>query len=183
MLAPLLFVVVPVNAYGREQWQTTFSFNCNSPVTFCQGFGFWGWCAFGGSAPDGLGGTTGDCQFTVYNFNGKLGFPAFGPTHFSVDYKSWVIKTGSGSFPTRPDLVSFFGTGTVTARGPGVNVLFPHASFPVAFGCPSLPLFFLCDSGIPAVPGHYTWSDIPIIPFIPAQPGLEYHIQVTQIPA
>ncbi len=179
MLAPLLVAIVPVHAYGREQWETTFSFNCNHPVSFCQGFGFWGWCAFGGSAPDGFSGTKGDCQFTLYNRNGKLGFPAFGPTHFGVDYNYWVIHTGSSDLPT--SLVSFFGTGTFTARGPGASVLFPSASFPIAFACPSVP-FFLCDTGIPAVPGHYTWSQIPFLP-IPAQPGLEYHIQVHEIPA
>jgi hypothetical protein len=64
-------------AYGPEQWQIGFSFNCNPQVAgdVCNKFGFWGWCTFGGS------GTTGDCQITIYNFNGKLGFPAFGPTH------------------------------------------------------------------------------------------------------
>ena len=181
---PLLAIVtIPAHAYGREQWQTTFSFNCNASISFCSGFGFWGWCAFGGSAPDGLSGSTGDCQITLYNFNGKLGEPAYGPTHLTVDYSHWFITTGSMGFPTRPDLVSFWGTGTVSAVGPGTSVLFPGASFPVAFGCPSGALFFLCDTGIPAVPGHYTWSEIPFVPFIPPQPGLEYHIQVTHIPA
>src|SRR5881397_2577325 len=122
-LTLLAIATVPAHAYGREQWQTTFSFNCNAPVSFCAGFGFWGWCAFGGSAADGLSGTTGDCQFTFYNFNGKLGFPAFGPTHFSVDYSSWVIHAGGTDFPTQPSLVSFFGTGSFTAKGPGSSVL------------------------------------------------------------
>ena len=38
------------HAYGgrNQQWQVTFSINCNVP-TACGGgtFGFWGWCEFG----------------------------------------------------------------------------------------------------------------------------------------
>jgi len=137
---PLLAIAtVPAHAYGREQWQTTFSFNCNASISFCSGFGFWGWCAFGGSAPDGLSGSTGDCQITLYNFNGKLGEPAYGPTHLTVDYSHWFITTGSMGFPTRPDLVSFWGTGTVSAVGPGTSVLFPGVSFRSRLDAPQEP--------------------------------------------
>src|SRR5437867_11815179 len=94
----LLFATAPpAHAYGPEQWQIGFSFNCNAPVSFCAGFGFWGWSAFGGS------GTTGDCQIAIYNFNGKFG-PASGPVHFAVDYTACVVGTGSVLMSTQPTL-------------------------------------------------------------------------------
>src|SRR6266571_3585635 len=126
----LLGAVLAVHAYGSEQWQIGLSFNCNAPVSFCAGFAFWGWCAFGGS------GTTGDCQFSIYNLKGSLG-PAYGPTSFAVDYTGWVVGKGSVLIPTQPTL--------------------------------------------PAFAGHYTYNMIPLFPFLPAQPGINYNIQVTQI--
>ncbi len=182
----LLFATVPAaHAYGPEQWQIGFSFNCNSPVSFCAGFAFWGWCAFGGS------GTTGDCQFSIYNLKGNIG-PAFGPTNFAVDYTGWVVGKGSVQIPTQPTLPAFFATGpgSVTVRGPGAPVLGLSSGVPTAFTCNPTPgatpvplspeLFFLCDTGLPAVAGHYTYSMIPLVPFLPAQPGLNYNVQVTQ---
>src|SRR5947199_2431001 len=105
-LTLLAIATVHAHAYGREQWQTTFSFNCNASISFCSGFGFWGWCASGGSAPDGLSGSTGDCQITLYNFNGKLGEPAYGPTHLTADNSNWLFKPEAMASPIRPDLFS-----------------------------------------------------------------------------
>ena len=183
----LLFATVPpAHAYGPEQWQIGFSFNCNAPVSFCAGFGFWGWCAFGGS------GTTGDCQIAIYNFNGKFG-PASGPVHFAVDYTGWVVGTGSVLIPTQPTLPAFFakGSGTLTATGPGAATYGLSPGVPTTFTCAPTPgatpaplspaLFFLCDTGLPAVAGHYTYSMIPLSPFLPSQPGIHYDVQVTQI--
>jgi hypothetical protein len=176
----------PVHAYGPEQWQIGFSFNCNAPVSFCAGFAFWGWCTFGGS------GTTGDCQIETYNFNGKIG-PASGPTHLAVDYTGWVIGTGSVLIPAQPTLPAFFasGSGSLTVTGPGAPVLGLSSGVPMTFTCTPAPgatpvplsaaLFFLCDTGIPAVAGHYTYSTIPLFPFLPSQPGIHYDLQVTQI--
>jgi hypothetical protein len=169
------------SAYGVEQWQIAFSFNCNSPVAgdVCNNFGFWGWCTFGGS------GTTGDCQITIYDFSGKLGLPTFGPTHLNIDYTGWTIGTGSNFLPTQPTLPAFFATGpgTVTLTGPGASIL--GNIFPSSFTCPATPTpsqNFICDTGIPAVAGHYTYSQIPLFPFVPAQPGLHFNVQVTQLP-
>ncbi len=175
------FALIPAaNAYGQEQFQIGFSFNCNSAVAgnVCNGVGFWGWCTFGG------GGTTGDCQITFYNFNGVLGLPAFGPAHLSIDYTRWTTGTGSFALPTQPSLPGFFamGAGTSILTGSGANIL--QALFPSSFTCPSTPVpspNFLCDTGIPAVPGHYTWNQIPFLPFLPTQPGLHLNEQVTQI--
>lgn len=180
LIAVLLGVAAApeANAYGQEQWQVGFSFNCNAPVAFCSGFGFWGWCAFGGN------GTTGDCQFTLYAFNGVGSFiPAFGPTHFNVNYTGWTIAKPTFGLPA--NLPGFFaiGPGTLTLTGPGASTL--RAIYPSSFSCPPTPTpspNFLCDTGIPGVAGHYTYSQIPLFPFIPPQPGLHFNTQVTQIP-
>ena len=187
IMMPLFFgAVAPVHAYGPEQWQIGFSFNCNAPVSFCAGFAFWGWCAFGGS------GTTGDCQFSIYNLKGNIG-PAYGPTHFAVDYTGWVVGRGSVLIPTQPTLPAFFasGSGSLTATGPGAPVLGLSSGVPTTFTCAPTPgarpvplspaLFFLCDTGLPAVAGHYTYSMIPLFSFLPPQPGIHYDVQVTQI--
>jgi hypothetical protein len=164
------------SAYGPEQWETTFSFNCNAPVAVCSGFGFWGWCAFGGN------GTTGDCQFTAYNREGILGMPAFDPTHFSVNYTGWVISKPTFGLPK--DLPGFFaiGPGTLTLTGPGASLL--QLFYPSSFTCPLTATpspNFLCDTGIPGVAGHYTYSQIPLFPFLGPQPGLHFNSQVNQI--
>src|SRR2546422_3943494 len=181
----LLGAVLAVHAYGSEQWQIGLSFNCNAPVSFCAGFAFWGWCAFGGS------GTTGDCQFDIYNLKGSLG-PAYGPTNFAVDYSGWVVGKGSVLIPAQPTLPAFFasGSGSVTVRGPGADAFGLSSGVPTAFTCTPSPgatpvplspaLFFLCDTGIPAVAGHYSYNMIPLFPFLPAQPGIHYDVQVTQ---
>src|SRR5437867_1496951 len=127
----LLFATAPpAHAYGPEQWQIGFSFNCNSPVSFCAGFAFWGWCAFGGS------GTTGDCQFSIYNLRGNLG-PAYGPTNFAVDYTGWVVGKGSVLIPTQPTLPAFFasGSGSLTVRRPSATVLRLSSAVPATSTC------------------------------------------------
>jgi hypothetical protein len=171
------------SAYGPEQFQTAFSFNCNPQVAAvgnfsCTKFGFWGWCTFGGN------GSTGDCQITIYNFNGNVGLPTFGPTHLNIDYTGWTTGTGSFFLPTQPTLPAFFATGpgTMTLTGPGAGIF--GQFFPSSFTCPATAVRspnFICDTGIPAVPGHYTNDLIPLFPFVPAQPGLHFDVQVTRI--
>ena len=178
LLAFAAFAATPVRAYGAAQWQVTFSFTCNASP--CAGFGFWGWCDFGGSAADGLSGTSGDCQIENYSFNGAFGFiPPFGAFHISQDIHRWHIATGSISLP--PSMPGFFAdSGTIVFTGTGVG-LPTHTPIDFVKLC-SQGLFFLCDTGIPAVSGHYTLSDIHLFGLSP-QPGINYNIQVNQLPS
>ncbi len=61
MLVAIVAIILAVpltlsaHAYGgrNQQWQVTFSVNCNI-ASSCGGsgtFGFWGWCEFGGTDP------------------------------------------------------------------------------------------------------------------------------------
>ena len=178
LLAFAAFAATPVRAYGASQWQVTFSFTCS--VSPCAGLGFWGWCAFGGSAADGQSGTNGDCQIANYNFNGAFGIPAFGAFHISQDIHNWHIATGSLDLP--PGMLGFFAdSGTVVFTGPGIGALGLPTNRPIDF----VPLcraglFFLCDTGIAAVGGHFTLSTIPIFG-LTQQPGITYNVQVTHI--
>src|SRR5262249_1852889 len=95
------------SAYGSaDQWQIGFSATCTN-TSVCPGasgivkspgtFGFWGWCAFGGSdgsSAVGTTGTTADCQFSFYTRP-----PVNNVTHFSYDVTGWEIKTGSALLP------------------------------------------------------------------------------------
>ena len=159
-------------AYGSsDQWQAGFSGTCSSqsscpfgPVPTNGSSGFWGWCAFGGSNGDstvGTTGTTADCQVTTY----------FGPaSSFHIDYNvtAWVIQPGSPFSLGLPDFL--FTSGTVTLAGPGAPPGVPlHVAIPFPNPCPP----FICDSGIPAVPGHFSFHP---------SPGVELNIQVTNLP-
>src|SRR5712691_6119984 len=114
LMAFSTITLVPiVNAYGKEQWQTTFSGNCNAPAVPCPSFppgriGFWGWCTFGGGPagdqPPGTEGVNGDCQFTVYISSSTTG-PTI-PVHIHQDITGWLIVTGSTFAP--PGLPSFY---------------------------------------------------------------------------
>lgn len=169
-------------AYGSNtQWQTAFSGTCSSqaaPSNFCPipvHNGFWGWCAFGGSAQGGLSGTAADCQITTY----------FGPAstlHIAADITNWTINTGSlflpPCLPPAPCLPSFFitaGAGTIEITGPGPLPPFLPPSvqkgvpFPIPNPCPAP----ICDTGIPAIPGHFSFHPTP---------GAELNIQVNKLP-
>ena len=180
LLATLTLVAAAPSAwaYGNtEQWQIGFSGTCtntalcpaasgifHSPGTF----GFWGWCAFGGSdgsAAVGTTGTTADCQFSFYTRP-----PANNVSHFTYDVTGWKIDTGSVLLP--PGVPSFFVTsGTFELQGPGAAILGFPTGVPIPFPtpCPAV----LCDTGLPAVPGH-----LALHPF----PGYEINIQVTRLP-
>jgi hypothetical protein len=164
----LLPAVVPVShAYGPSQWETAFSANCNSnpaAQAICGPghFGFWGWCAFAGGTEGGTSGTAGDCQITQY-FNPTLN-AAVSPTHISVNINAWMIRTvqvAPGVF-----VPFFFATSsTFTCTGPGT--------------CPP-PGSFNGDTGIPALPGHFTAEQI--FGLTMQVPGLHFIIQVNQLP-
>jgi len=180
LLAFAALAATPAHAYGAAQWQVTFSFTCNAQA--CAGLGFWGWCDFGGSAADGLSGTSGDCQITNYNFDGAFGIPVFGTFHISQDIHSWHIATGALGLP--PGMPGFFAdSGSVVFTGPGAGAL----GLPTNTRIPFAPLclrglFFLCDTGIPGVAGHFTLSTIPLFG-LSQQPGANYQVQVAHIPS
>ena len=159
-------------AYGSNtQWQVGFSGTCSPQAPtgfFCPGgvvTGFWGWCAFGGSAPDGLSGTAADCQVETY----------FGPgtsLQIAYDVTHWTISTGSHFLP--PGVPGFFitpGAGTLEITGPGPVPPFvtKGVPFPIPNPCPA----FICDTGIPAVAGHVS---------LHPTSGAELEIQVTKLP-
>jgi hypothetical protein len=158
-------------AYGSsDQWQAGFSGTCSSqsscpfgPTPATGASGFWGWCAFGGSNGSSAVGTTGntaDCQVTTYFGSG---------TSFHIDYNvdGWVIQASSPLTGGLPDFL--FTSGTVTLSGPGTPPFLPqHVAIPFPSPCP----IFVCDSGIPSIPGHFS--------FHPSA-GVELEIQVTKL--
>jgi hypothetical protein len=166
-------------AYGNTaQWQVGFSGTCssNAPASnFCPGgvhTGFWGWCEFGGSngsSDVGTTGTSADCQITNYFGSGTS-------LHINYNVTGWVIQASS-PFTFPPGLPDFLLTsGTLTLSGPGVvNAPFPpHVPIPFPFGppingCPA----FICDTGIPPIPGHFSFHPTP---------GAEFNLQVTRLP-
>ncbi len=144
----------PALAYGVENWKVGFSGTGVAPGTG-QGFGFWGWCAFGGGVASG---NTGDCQFAQYfHTSAGGGFTC----HESLDITSWT--TGSNG--------DFLITGTVTVTPTGLTA--PCVAF---FPGPGLTSFSGVDSGIPAKAGHYNFGSLGT--------GLvgSLQIQVTQLP-
>jgi len=179
-LATLALVAAapPASAYGTaDQWQIGFSGSCTN-TSMCPAasgifkspgtFGFWGWCALGGSngsSAVGTTGTTADCQFSFYTRP-----PANNVDHFTYDVTGWKIDTGSVLLP--PGVPSFFVTsGTFEVQGPGAAIAGLPTGVPIPFPtpCPAI----LCDLGLPAVPGHFAAH-----PF----PGYEINIQVTKLP-
>ena len=167
----LLASILPgAHAYGTTaQWQAGFSGTCNVPASCgpptggTGTFGFWGWCAFGGSDGStfpGTTGTIGDCQFTQYARN-DLGQPV-NPVHLAVDITGWIIAPNS------------FGPGFTfhaTASAFTLECTGPSASSPAPFSGCALPPGG--DTGVPAAAGHFTMS-----PF----PGFHINIQVNQLP-
>jgi hypothetical protein len=156
-------VAAPAAAYGggadHDMWQVGLSFNCNNP-SVCGDFlgGFWGWAEFDRSA-DGTE-TWGDAELEgCGHVVGGGGPGSAGASHVSAEIESWTIAPGSAGPET------FFVTGEETDFFPGgVKV--------------SIDLVNL-DTGIPAVPGHYSTAQI----FGFTAPGVAFQIQVAFRPA
>jgi hypothetical protein len=147
----VIFAATPALAYGKENWQVAFSGTGVAPGTG-QGFGFWGWCAFGGGVTSG---NNGDCEFSQY-FHAPSGSGL--TCEVSADITSWSGSSGT-----------FVITGTATVNptsltGPCVAIFPGSASFTGV------------DSMIPAAPGHYNLGALG-----PGLRGT-LQIQVTQIP-
>ncbi len=153
--------VAPAGAYGggatHDMWQVGISFNCNNP-DFCGANlgGFWGWVEFDRSA-DGQQ-TWGDAELTgCFHSVGGGGFA--GAAHMSIEVTSWTVAGGSAGPQT------FFASGVQTNSFRGDKVTFPVSNM---------------DTGITAVPGHYSTSDV--LGFDPP-PGVAIQIQVAFRPA
>jgi hypothetical protein len=155
------FMASPVGAYGggadHDMWQVGVSFNCNNP-DFCGDSlgGFWGWAEFDRSV-DGTS-TWGDGELAGCTHSvGGGGFS--GASHLSFDIESWTIEPGSAGPQT------FFISGEQTDSFRGDKVTVDVADF---------------DTGISAVPGHFSTSDV--LGFDPP-PGVAIQIQVAFRPA
>ncbi len=130
LMSLMALSLVPVtHAYGKENWQIGFAGTGVAPAGGF-GFGFWGWCAFGGGVTSG---NTGDCQFAQYVHT----TPGGATCHESLDITAW---DGSGG--------TFVISGTATVN-PVAQTAFCLAFFP---GSSS---FTGVDTGIPAAAGHF----------------------------
>jgi len=155
------------HAYGgrNQQWQVTFSVNCNI-ASSCGGggtFGFWGWCEFGGTDPTAMTGNSGDCQVTDYGRAGP-GMPQ-NPAHNAISVTGWHIAVVPNNAPYAQFILD---SGTITCTGPGANTqaCFSFQPFPQ-------------PTGIPGAPGHY--NTLALIG-VPAAPGFHYNAQVNLLP-
>ncbi len=150
LIVSLLGIVsaTPTRAYGAANWQIAFS--GTGP-----GFGFWGWCDFGGATSSSPGlpseGTTGDCQYAEY-----LHVPgAFsGTCEVSLNLTSeseqpaWQIEPSSVT-----GFDDFFFSGTAVTH-PASETKF-CGTLP---GSPPTATFNNYDSLLPAAPGHLNLS-------------------------
>ncbi len=150
----------PASGYGggaaHDMWQVGLSFNCNNP-SFCDELGgFWGWAEFDRSADGTL--TWGDAEFAFCAHSGAGGGFA-GGGHTSIEIESWTIAPGSAGPET------FYASGEETDSFRGTKTTFDFTNE---------------DTGISAVPGHYSTSDV--LGFTPP-PGVAIQIQVAFRPA
>jgi hypothetical protein len=153
----------PAGAYGggadHDMWQIGISFNCDNP-SICNTpeiggtGGFWGWAELDRSA-DGTQ-TWGDAQF-AFCFH-TVGGGGAGAGHTSQDIESWYIAPGSAG----PQTFWISGTETDTFRGTRQTSEVVNQ-----------------DSGVPAVPGHYSTTEV--LGF--SAPGVSAQIQVAFRPA
>jgi hypothetical protein len=140
----------------HDMWQVGISFNCNNP-DFCANLGgFWAWAEFDRSA-DGTE-TWGDVEGSGC-FHTLGGGGGAGAVHISVEIESWTIEPGSAG------PLTFFASGEESDSFRGVTTTFD---------------FTHMDSGVPAVPGHY--SAVDVFGFDPP-PGVAVQIQVAFRPA
>jgi hypothetical protein len=149
----------PAGAYGgganHDMWQVGMSFNCNNPSLCGTDLGgFWGWVEFDRSA-DGTQ-TWGDAQ-AAFCFH-TVGGGGAGGGHTSIEIESWTIEEGSAGPQT------FFASGEETDTSRGITNTFDFSHE---------------DTGISAVPGHYSTSDV----FGFSAPGVAAQIQVSFRPA
>jgi hypothetical protein len=147
----------PALAYGKANWQITFSATGVAPGTGF-GIGFWGWCDFAGGVTSG---NSGDCAESQYvHLTAGSGFTC----QVSLDFTAWHVD---------PVTSDFIVTGTANAHPAGLTT--PCLAF-----FPGLPpgttSFTDLDYGIEAVPGHRNLGAIFGTPID------HFSVTVTQIP-
>jgi hypothetical protein len=143
-------------AYGSNAlWQIGLSANCNNP-SVCGADelgGFWGWVELDAD-------NTGDATFAgCGHLQGRQLPGSSGAGGLRIDITGWTIESGSAGPQT------FFVTSevdTFTGRGGPVTVTIPSENF---------------DTGVPAVPGHYSTADV----FGFTAPGVAFQLQVVQL--
>jgi hypothetical protein len=187
-----LALIPAANAYGKSNWQATFSGNCNN-ATHCGGTtsGFWGWCSFGGGTS--TGGNNADCESSNYahgSLCATLPPPGCIDVHISISGSAWDIEPSLFA----PGVNDFFITaGYQTISGPTIvqalaqgllNLPVPPCSIKgESITCPisvfELAGIYSPDTGIGAVPGHF--SSNTCFDGISA-PGCHYNQQVTLLP-
>src|SRR6266704_3517596 len=154
--AGIMAMSAPAGAYGNTAlWQIGISGNCDNPAV-CgadQLGGFWGWVEFDS-------GNTGDATIAgCAHLQGRQLPGSSGAAGERIDITGWTIAPGSAG----PD--TFFVTSEVDtfySRGGPVTVTIASENF---------------DTGIPAVPGHYSTADV--LGF--TAPGVSFQIQVAQL--
>src|SRR6266487_1291244 len=152
----------PAGAYGgganHDMWQVGMSFNCNNSSICTEEMGgtggFWGWIEFDRSA-DGTQ-TWGDAK-AAFCFH-TVGGGGAGGGHTSIEIESWTIAPGSAGPQT------FFASGQETDSSRGITNTFDFSNQ---------------DTGISAVPGHYSTNEV--LGF--TAPGVAVQIQVAFRPA
>ena len=159
MMFSAIVMSTPAGAYGgdgaMDVYQIGVSFNCDNP-TFCGSQnlgGFWGWGELDHNVSTQA--NTGDAQLTDCGHGGQFN----GAEHTSVDVTNWWIAPGSAG----PNTFFTDEVDTITSRGHTQVVTLTDN-----------------DLGVPAVPGHYSTSDI--FGFNPP-PGVSAQIQVAFKPA
>jgi hypothetical protein len=150
-------LVTQVGAYGggadHDMWQVGISFNCNNPdICGAQLGGFWGWAEFDRSADGTV--TWGDAELTGCSHTVGGGGPgSAGAGHIRVEIESWTIAPGTAGPQT------FIASGEITEFDHGQKLTSDFTNM---------------DTGIPALPGHYSTEDL----FGFTAPGVAFQIQV-----
>ena len=172
-LAVLGAAAQPAAAYGHngslDVWQIGLSMNCNNPSVCGEELGgFWGWVVF--TRDPATGETDADAELTGCGHMVRAGGPGLaGADHFSAEAE-WIIGPGSAG----PQTFLLTG-GTMTFTGHGTPQTVPITNDDGSLTTPQNPM----DTGIPAVPGHYSTAEILGL----TAPGVAFQIQVAYKPA
>jgi hypothetical protein len=185
------FALLPAaNAYGKPNWQTTFSGNCDN-VVHCFGAhgGFWGWCAFGGGTA--VSGNNADCQSEQYTHSKLCATTLFCiDAHTSISGTAWDIEpsafSGANDFFITDGVERLSGPTIVQAIASGTFNSFPQPPCVISGQSITCPLsvfeavgIYFPDTGITAIPGHTSST---LCSDGTSAPGCHYNQQVTQIP-
>jgi hypothetical protein len=193
------------HAYGAAQWQAAFSGNFTNSTSGAR-FGFWGWCDFAGSAPDGQSGTEADCQSTFYAFPGQQGANNGFLITTSVQGTAWsMMPTLMPPLPGIPPDDFFITDGTVSFTGPvftqppppNCTITGQIVTCTTPTGTVSCTLigktltcsvpgaealrFYNPDTGVPAKAGHYSLANILEMVGFELPPTNHVDVQVIQL--